>query len=90
MSYKREISRLIRDNFSAWQGLMRLHLASIGDSRCKYLDEEYVAPTGTLSIGDIIEKKNHNTMMIDIASSLSYKEFDEIKDYKMLMKCGSS
>ena len=61
---------------------MRLHLASIGDSRWKYLDEEYTTPTGTLSVGDIVEKKNHNTMMIDIASSLSYDEFDEIKDYK--------
>ena len=61
---------------------MRLHLASIGDSRCKYLDEEYTAPIGTLSIGDIVEKKNHNTMMIDIASGLSYEEFDEIKDCK--------
>ena len=82
MSYNRKILRLNRDNFSAWQGLMRLILASIGDSGCKYLDEEYVAPTGILSIGDIIEKKNHNTMMIDIASALSYEEFDEIKDYK--------
>ena len=82
MSYKREILRLNRDNFSTWQGLMRLHLASVADSRCKYLDEEYTTPTGTLSIGDIAEKKNHNTMMIDIASALSYEEFDEIKDYK--------
>ena len=57
---------------------MRLHLASIGDSRCKYLDEEYVAPTSTLSIGEIAEKRNHNTMMIDIASALKYEEFDEI------------
>ena len=61
---------------------MRLHLASIGDTGLKYLDEEYIAPTGTLSINNIAEKKNHNTMMIDIASALSYEEFDEIKDYK--------
>ena len=61
---------------------MRLHLDSIGDLGCKYLDEENVAPTGTLSVGDIAEKKNHNTMMIDIASALSYEEFDEIKDSK--------
>ena len=60
---------------------MRLHLASIGDSGCKYLDEEYTTPTGTLSVRDITEKKNHNTMMIDIALALSYEEFDEIKDY---------
>ena len=62
---------------------MRLHLASIGDSGCKYLDEEYIAPTGTLSIGDIVEKKNHNIMMIDIASTLSYEEFDKVKDCKI-------
>ena len=59
---------------------MRLHLASIGDSGCKYLDEEYTTPIGTLFVGDIAEKKNHNTMMIDIASTLNYEEFDEIKD----------
>ena len=71
MSYKREIPRLNRDNFSAWQGLMRLHLASIRDTRLKYLDEEYVTPFGKLSINDIVAKKTHNTMMIDIASVLS-------------------
>ena len=81
MSYKREISKLNRDNFSAWQGLMKLHLASIGDSRLKYLDTTYVEPSGTLSANDIAEKKTHNNMMIDIASALSYEEFDEIKDY---------
>ena len=61
---------------------MRLHLASIGDLGCKYLDEEYTNPTGTLSVGDSAEKKNHTTMMIDIASALSYEEFDKIKDCK--------
>ena len=60
---------------------MRLHLASIGDIGLKYLDEEYVAPTDILSVHDIDEKKTHNNMMIDIASALSYEEFDEIKDY---------
>ena len=82
MSYKREIPRLNKDNFLAWQGLMRLHLASISDTGLKYLDVEYVEPTGTLSVNDIVEKKTHNNMMIDIASALSYEEFDEIKDCK--------
>ena len=59
---------------------MRLHLASIGYTRLKHLDVKYVEPTSTLSINDIVEKKTHNTMMIDIASALSYEEFDEIKD----------
>ena len=82
MSYKREIAGLKRDNFLAWQGLMRLHLASIGDTGLKYLDEKYVEPIGTLSVNDIDEKKTHNIMMIDIASALSYEKFDDIKDYK--------
>ena len=82
MSYKREIPRLNGNNFVAWQGLMRLHLASIGDSGLTHLDAKYVTPSGTLSIGDIAEKKTHNTMMIDIASSLSYDEYDDVKDCK--------
>ena len=82
MSYKREIPRLNRDNFSARQGLIRLHLASIGDSGLKYLDQEYTIPYRTLSINDIAKKKTHNTMMIDIASTLSYEEFDDVKDCK--------
>ena len=73
MSYKREIPKLNKDNFSAWQGLMRLHLATVGDTRLKYLDEKYEEPFGTLSVNDIAEKKTHNNMMIDIASSLSYE-----------------
>ena len=61
---------------------MRLHLASIGDTRLKYLETKYVEPSGTLAINDIAEKKTHNNMMIHIASALSYEEFDKIKDYK--------
>ena len=59
---------------------MRLHLATIIDLGCKYLDTKYKTPTRTLLIEDIAEKKNHNIMMIDIASTLSYVEFDEVKD----------
>ena len=67
---------------------MRLHLAYIDDTGLKYLDEEYVAPTGTLSVNDIAKKKTHNTMIIDIASVLSYEEFDEIKDCKNAHEMG--
>ena len=59
---------------------MRLHLENINDLCCKYLYTKYKAPTRTLSVEDIAEKKNHNIMMIDIASTLSYVEFDEVKD----------
>ena len=82
MSYRRGILKLNRDNFAAWQGFMRLHLATISYSSCKYLDEEYKTPTRTLSVEDIAKKKNHIIMMIDITSTLSYAEFDEVKDYK--------
>ena len=84
MSYKREIPKLNKDNFAAWQGLMRLHLATISDSSCKYLSVEYKTPTGTLSLEDFDEKKNHNIMMIDIASTLRYAKFDEVKDCKTI------
>ena len=47
MSYKREIPKLNKDNFVAWQGIMRLHLGSIINLGCKYLDEEYETPNGT-------------------------------------------
>ena len=40
-----------------------------------------MALVGTMVVEEIIEKKNHNIMMIDIVSSLSYDEFDEVKDY---------
>ena len=58
------------------------HLATSSDSGSKYLDAKYKIPTSTLSIEDLVEKKNHNIMMIDIESSLSYEEFDEVKDCK--------
>ena len=52
-------------------------MATINDSSWKYLDAEYKTPTGTLSIEDLAKINNH-----DIASTLSYEEFDEVKDSK--------
>ena len=63
---------------------MRLYLASIGDTRLKYLDAEYVEPSGTLSVNDIVKKKTHNTMMIDIASAVRYEKIDEIIECKIV------
>ena len=83
MSYIREIPRLNRDNFLAWQGIMRLHLAIISNLGCKYLDAKYETLTGTSSIEDLVEKNNHNIMMIDIASALSYAKSNEVKDCKI-------
>ena len=83
MSYKREIPKLNRDSFTTWQGLMRLHLATVSDTGLKYLEEKYEEPCGTLSVNDIAEKKTHKNMMIDRASTLSYEQFDDIKDCKI-------
>ena len=55
-------------------------METIGDSGLNCLDSEYKTPSRTLSVEDIIEKNNHNIMMIDIASSLNHAEFDEVKD----------
>lgn len=73
MSQKREVPRLNKDNLTAWQGLMRLNLAFIGDSNLKYLDQEYISPPAPLSFSDIAERKTHNNMMIYLASAISYE-----------------
>ncbi len=59
---------------------MKLHLETISDTCLKYLENKYVAPTRTLTMDQIVGKKNHNIMMIGIDSTLNYVEFDEVKD----------
>ena len=64
---------------------MRLHLTTISDLGCKQLDNEYETPNRTLLVEDIAEKKNHNTMMIDIAFALNLMKS---KVVLQLMICG--
>ena len=40
MSYRRDISKLNRDNFVAWEELMQLHLETINDLGLKYLNNK--------------------------------------------------
>ena len=79
MSYRREIPTLNKDNFKAWQELMKLHLGTIGDTGLKFLQNKYVEPPISFDCGQMVDKKNHNTMMIDIASAPNYAKFDEFK-----------
>ena len=79
MSYRREIPKLNKDNFSAWKDLMKLHLETISGLGLKYLNTSQKAPTGTMTIEEITEKKNYDIIMINIASNLNYVEFDEVK-----------
>ena len=57
---------------------MKFYLETISYSSLKYLENSY-NPTRTLAIEEIVEKKNYNIMMIDIALALNYAKFDEVK-----------
>ena len=58
---------------------MKLHLSTINDPTLKYLENDYKGPIGTLTMEEISKKKNHYIKMIEIASTLNYAEFDEVK-----------
>ena len=76
---KREVPKLNKENFIAWQSLMKLHLGSIGDYAQTSIVTEHVDPTGTLTAEDMKNKQDHNQAMLEIASTLNYAEFDDIK-----------
>lgn len=76
--YKREVLKLNKENFSSWKYQMKLHLSSIGDDVTYCLENEYTTPSSPLTIEKMNEKKNHNSPMIDISSSLNDVEFDDI------------
>ena len=58
---------------------MKLHLRGLGDHAQSYITVELVDPIGTLTTKDMKKKKEHNQVMLEIASALSYAEFDDIK-----------
>lgn len=78
--YKKEVLKLNKENFPAWQSLMKLHLASIGDLAKYYVKHDYVIPTPPLTTKEMKEKQEHNHAMLEIASALNYHEFEYIKD----------
>ena len=75
---RREVSKLNRNNFSAWKILMKLHLGGIGDHAQNCIIIEHVDPT-TPTTDDMRRNKEHNQAMLEIASALSYAKFDDIK-----------
>ena len=75
---RREVPKLNRDNFSTWQSLMKLHLRGIGDHAQERITIEHVDPI-TPTTNDMRKKKEHNQAMLEIASTISYVEFDDIK-----------
>ena len=76
---KREFPKLNKDNFVAWKSLMKLHLGSIGDYAQTSIIADHVTPAGPLITDDMNKKKEHNQEMLEIASTLSYAEYDDIK-----------
>ena len=76
---KREVPKLNKDNFVAWKSLMKLHLGSIGDYAQNSIIADHVTPAGPLTTDDMNKKKEHNQAMLEIASALSYAEYDDIK-----------
>ena len=57
---------------------MKLHLRGIGDHAQNYIIVEHVDPT-TPHANDMRKKKQHNQEILEIASTLNYVEFDDIK-----------
>ena len=76
---KREIPKLNKENFMAWQSLMKLHLGSISDYAQTCITTEHVNPTGTPTAEQMKQKQEHNQAMLEIASALNYAESDDIK-----------
>ena len=57
---------------------MKLHLRGIGDHAQSFIIVQHVDPT-TPTTKDMRKKKEHNQAMLEIASALSYAEFDDIE-----------
>ena len=62
---------------------MRLHLGRLGDFSQSIITIEYVDIVGPLTTQQLKEKKKHNQAMLEIASALSYLEFEDIKGCKL-------
>ena len=82
---KREVPKLNKDKFVAWKSLMKLHLGSIGDHAQTTIIVEHVDLASVPTIEDM-EKKGHNQAMLEIASTLSYAKFDDIKGCTSVFK----
>ena len=58
---------------------MKLHLGSIGDHAQTTIIVENIDPTSAPTIENMKKRKEHNQAMMEIASTLSYVKFDDIK-----------
>ena len=59
---------------------MKLHIPGIRDNIAHYLNNEYTPPIAPMTMKQMIKKRNHNIMMIEITSTLNNVKFDDIKN----------
>ena len=76
---KRDVPKLNRDNFPTWKILMKLHLGGLGDHAQSTISTEHVDAIRVPTAKDMRKNKEHNQAILQIASILSYVEFDDIK-----------
>ena len=79
--YKKEVPKFNRENFPTWKILMKMNIQGIGDTTCTSVEIGFTTTIGTLIAQEPKEKKEHNQAMLEIASSLSYSKYDDIKKY---------
>ena len=77
--YKKEVPKLNKENFPAWQSLMKLHISRIGDTAWSSVEHPYVDQIGTLTTKQLKGRKEYNQAMLEIASALSYSEYEDVK-----------
>ena len=65
---------------------MKLHLGGLGDHAQYTITIEHFNPIGAPSTKDMRKKKEHNQAMLEISSTLSYAEFDDIKGLENVKK----
>ena len=58
---------------------MKIHLGGLGDHAQSTITTEHVDPIGAPTAKVVKKKKEHNHVMLYIASTLSYAKFDGIK-----------
>ena len=54
--YKKEVPKLNKENFPAWQSLKKLHIAKIGDSTKFYLENKYIKIPAPMTTQKVKEK----------------------------------
>lgn len=76
---KRELPKLNKEFFPVQKNLMKLHLGGLEDHAQSTITIEHVDPTRALTDEYLKNKKEHNQEVLEIASTLSHVDFDDIK-----------